>query len=209
MKPEFDDTKVALIDLDGTVADFEKALRDKLAELASPHDFKELGSIDEWTIGNEPYPDWLGARISLIKKQDGFWENLPPIPTGMGVYNLLGRMGYQRMVLTQGPRSTETAWTEKKRWCSQYLPTAGVTITQDKSLFYGKVLFDDYPPYIRGWLKYRPRGKVLMLEATHNKGFQHPNLFSIKRYEGPSDGDKAAKQLKQIEKFLNQPVGGL
>jgi hypothetical protein len=59
------------------------------------------------------------------------------------------------------------------------LPDAQVTITQDKGLVYGKVLFDDWPGYITRWLEWRPRGLVLMLDHSWNQGFQHDNVIRI------------------------------
>jgi hypothetical protein len=64
-------------------------------------------------------------------------------------------------------------------------------------LVYGKVLYDDFPPYILRWLEWRPRGKVLMLDAQHNRDFTHPNVFRCTR-------DPIAAQRGAILDFLGE-----
>jgi len=61
-----------------------------------------------------------------------------------------------------------------------------VTLTEDKGLVYGKVLVDDWPPYIERWLTWRPRGLVIMPARRWNATFTHPQVL---RYEfGRNDG---------------------
>ena len=69
---------------------------------------------------------------------------------------------------------------------------AQVTITEDKGLVYGKVLFDDWPNYITRWLKWRKRGLVLMLDHPWNQSFFHPNVIRIK---GPEDFPRVEEAL--------------
>lgn len=66
-------------------------------------------------------------------------------------------------------------------------------ITRDKSGEYGKVLVDDYPDYIEGWFKWRPRGLVIMPASSSNSEYTHPNLI---RYDGSNlEHVKVALQL--------------
>lgn len=175
--------KVALIDLDGSTADYDRAMREQLLKIRSP---------DEPVINPEDdlydnTPPWLEERIDLIKRQPGFWRTLPPIAVGLEICHLLEELSYRLMVLTKGPKNTTSAWTEKVEWCALHLPDAGVTIVRDsdpkksKALTYGKVLYDDYPPYILHWLARRPRGRVIMLDAPHNKNFIHPQVLRVHR----------------------------
>lgn len=176
---EIEHDNVALIDIDGTLADYDGRMRSELQKIMGP-----MERLPESLHGTGD--DWFEARMDLIKRQTGFWRNLPLIPAGYEVYELLGSLGYQRMILTKGPRNTTHAWTEKVEWCAQHVPSAGITITRHgddvdvhKGLVYGKVLFDDFPSYVEQWLRHRPRGKVLMLEHPHNKDFDHPNVFKV------------------------------
>lgn len=170
--------KIALIDLDGTLVDYDLAMRTQLQLLAAPG---EVLAEDIYEDKNNS--EHIANRMSLIKRTPGFWRSLPRIDTGMLVYDLLGQLGYRRMILTKGPKRTTAAWTEKMDWCRQNVLDADVTITQDKGLVYGKVLFDDYPPYIARWLEWRPRGKVIMLDTVYNKGAYEgdPRVLRIRR----------------------------
>jgi len=190
--------KIALIDLDGTLADYDGAMKLGLAKMQSPFEYAHTG---ERVQLYDDTPEWLEARMKLIKNQPGFWRTLPQIPMGMLVYALLGELGYRRMILTKGPRNTTAAWTEKVDWCRVNVPDADITVTHDKGLVYGKVLFDDYPPYITRWLEWRPRGHVLMLATPYNQGFAHPNVLRI----DPSHFGETTRM--QVYAFLDSVVG--
>lgn len=38
---------------------------------------------------------------------------------------------------------------------------------------------DDYPPYVKKWLKHRPRGRVLMLATPYNQDYRHDQVLRI------------------------------
>ncbi len=164
--------------MDGTIADFDGAMQAGLAALRSPHE-PEPDLVDGWKEGLP----WLAARRQLIKNQVGFWRNLPVIEDGMLTLRLIERLGFETHILTKGPYKTTSAWTEKVEWCRHYLPETPVTVTEDKGLVYGRVLFDDWPSYIQRWLEWRPRGLVLMLDQPWNQGFEHPNVFRVKQLQ--------------------------
>jgi 5'-nucleotidase len=181
-----DKDNVALIDLDGTLADYERVMREALVKTMSPAD--KFAKLDEFVLNGNIFnhEPWLDERMLLIKGQPGFWRNLPVIDAGMRVYTILGELGFRRMVLTKGPRRTTAAWTEKVEWCHKHIPGVGISIVCEdeekgphKGLMYGTLLFDDYPPYVEQWLKWRPRGKVLMLDNPHNRSFKHPQVFRV------------------------------
>ena len=205
---EIEEDNVALIDMDGTVADFDASVREGMIAMASHADITLYGEVDTW----DTHPDvdgWMKARIDFIKRKAGFWENLPVIHTGMDVVMLLRRIGYRLMVASKAPNLNEAAWTEKFRWCHKHMPGQQVTLTHDKSLMYGKILFDDWPPYIIAWLKHRPRSHVLMMDTPHNQGFEHPHVMRLFRYDHPAKDveGKGSGQLKAIEDFLAKPLG--
>jgi 5'-nucleotidase len=85
------------------------------------------------------------------------------------------------------------AWKEKLEWCREHLDEkTPVTITENKSLTYGRLLFDDWPEYYRPWLKQRPRGLVVALEHPWNKDETHPRVV---RYDG-SNLDEIRKAVQ-------------
>jgi 5'(3')-deoxyribonucleotidase len=171
--------QVALIDLDGTVADYDGEMDRHLRDLKAPDEPHFTG----W----DNVPKHIEARRNLIKRQPGFWQTLPRLELGFHVVEELRALGFMLHVLTKGPKYTTGAWTEKANWCREHLPDAFVTVTQDKSLVYGRVLVDDYAPYFEKWLTVRPRGLVVCVAHDWNGEYSkdgvkaHPNIF---RYNG-------------------------
>jgi len=171
---------IALIDLDGTVADCEGALQEQQALLRSPD---EPSFQDRYNGGGEE-PSYIEARRKLIQRQPGFWLNLAPIPLGFEIVKVLRAQGFGLHVLTKGPKDNSPAWGEKLTWARGHLPDATVTVTGDKSLVYGRVLVDDYPYYFEKWLKARPRGLAVCVAQPWNIKYannSHPNVL---RYDG-------------------------
>src|SRR5690349_10958846 len=125
---------LALLDLDGTVADFDGAMRRELAKLRAPG---EDAALDESKYEDLPH---MSARRRLIKNQPGFWRNLEPLALGMTIARLLKEEGCRLHVLTKGPKHAPNAWTEKFEWCQEHLPNTAVTVSHDKSMVYGKIL---------------------------------------------------------------------
>ena len=173
------DKPIALFDLDGSLADYESALTQDLIDIASP---------DEPPPEIYNPPPYLKKRIDLIRQVPGWWRTLDLLDAGFGVFEAATDLGFDTRVLTKGPQSCVNAWTEKLEWCQDYLPDdTQVTITRDKSSVYGRVLVEDYVPFLKGWLNQRPRGLGILLENEHNKGFKHPRVFVF-------DGSMAKEQ---------------
>ena len=165
---------VLLLDMDGTVADYERAMLDGLNALRAP------GEPPAKLEG--PHPPHIVERMQLIKSQPGWWRALRPRKLGFDVYHEARKLGFIVHVLTRGPWSTPSAWTEKVQWCREHFgEDVGVTITEDKGLVYGRVLVDDHPDYCAQWLRWRPRGLVVMPATKANAGVQHPQII---RYDG-------------------------
>jgi 5'(3')-deoxyribonucleotidase len=164
--------KVALVDMDGTLVDYAGQLEKDLKGLRGP---EEPNYEINW---NEKLPDHIWNRIKLIKKSKDWWYNLPNLSDGFKLLDTAIEIGYEIHVLTKGPKETKTAWTQKVRWCEDNLPEdTNVTITHDKSLVYGRILIDDYPGYVEGWLRYRPRSLVVMPLRPWNKDYKHSNVI--------------------------------
>lgn len=161
---------VALLDLDGTLADYNSAMLRDLNAIRSPGEPEE-------TIPHSSDVPYMRARAKLIRSQLGWWLNLKPIKSGFDIVELLKKYKFDLHVLTKAPHSVDSAWTEKVIWCKTHLPNIDITITQKKGLVYGAILFDDWPPYITEWLKYRPRGLVIMPEQRWNKDFEHQQVI--------------------------------
>lgn len=163
---------VALVDMDGTLVDFDGAMRRDLTAMLGPneeplleHEHENLKHI--WT------------RRDFIKRRPDWWFNLEKIPRGFAVLDMLREVGFKLTILTRGPKNNAQAWAEKVKWCRLHVPDANITITHDKSQYYGRVLVDDWPDYVRPWLRHRERGLVIMPSHKYNQDFSHPQVIRL------------------------------
>jgi 5'-nucleotidase len=171
-----DYNRVALFDLDGSLADYDLAMRRDLLSLRAPDE-------PPITVGTnlheleDRYPH-IKERMDLIKSKPGWWLTLPRIEMGFVIVSLAREMGYGLNVLTKAPRNHTKAWTEKVEWCKGQpeLATADIHLTMNKGLVYGTFLYDDYPVYMDLWLANRPRGLGIMLATPDNAAYKHPNV---------------------------------
>lgn len=179
MEEETED-KTADVDLDGTVADYDRRMQEELFKLMSPGE-KVPPDRSQADYDDAPH---MKARRLLIKSQPGFWRNLPRIELGFQVVEVLREIGFRINVLTKGPsaKSVLRAWTEKAEWAAEHMPYASVTITQHKHFHYSRVLFDDWPDYWMPWLKVRPRGLVISVAQPWNVHI--PPSANFIRYDG-------------------------
>jgi 5'-nucleotidase len=192
--------KIALIDLDGTIADYDNEMRLQMAFLRAPGEpeYPHRPTYDDGEV-----PSYITARRKVIQRQIGFWRNLKPLALGFEVIEELRKLQFQLHVLTKGPRSTSNAWSEKLDWCKEHLPDALVTVTGDKSLVYGRVLVDDFPPYIEKWLSVRPRGLVVSIahpwNADYAKGGSKENQ-NVLRYDGTNRAELISRLTSAFER---------
>ncbi|KKM17262.1 hypothetical protein LCGC14_1677460 [marine sediment metagenome] len=187
--------EIALVDMDGTLCDYESALNAKMKEV--------LGDdVCTW----DPKYDKLR---DLIKAQPGFWRDLEPIAFGMEVFTALQDVGFEIHILTKGPYRTTISWAEKVEWCRRWVPGTPVTITENKGMVYGKVLFDDYPDYCEAWMKWRPRGLVIMPAYDHNKEFAENHSNQVLRCTA-ADMDKIKDTISlAYDRVPNGPLSYL
>lgn len=187
---------IALFDLDGVLADYYKGITNAFTKIAGPNDIPYKDFDPEM-------PDYMKERIRLIRNQPGWWRNLEPYQLGFDILNIAIELGYRIKILTKAPDSSPNAWTEKKEWTKQHVrplfPDLSVTITEDKSGEYGKVLVDDSPEYAKGWLQFRSRGLVIMPTYGYNLSFTHPQVV---KYGGSNLEE--IKRVMAIAKFRKE-----
>lgn len=168
------DRPIALFDMDGTLFDYDGKLREDLLLIAGPGENLPEDLFD--------LPDYLDRRVELIKRQPGWWRNLPILDTGLKVLRAAQEIGFSCQILTKGPRHNPIAWAEKIECIEQRFPDLDCDIVgKNKDNTYGRVLCDDYPKFVEGWLKHRPRGLAILPAAKCNEDFQHPNAI---RFDG-------------------------
>lgn len=172
--------RIALYDMDGTLADYNSSMKDKLTTMLSPADFHTYGSAA--VVLGDAEPTWMKARRNAISRDPEFWRNLPRCKLGFDLWNVTKDIGFTHMIATKGPRSASAAWIGKVEWVNRELgENVPITVTTDKSLLYGRVLVDDWPEYMLAWIRNRPRGLGVMPAQEWNKDFRHPQVI---RYDG-------------------------
>lgn len=183
---------IALIDMDGTLCDYDGSMTAAMKLIAAPSD------VLHW---HDDAPVYMIERKRLIQSLPGFWRGLSPLLTGVSILAALQDLEFKINVLTKGPSNRSiNAWSEKVEWCRRYLPGIPVTITEDKGLVYGKVLVDDWPDYIRAWLAWRPRGQVFMPDQPWNQKFEHPQVQRVRC--SPEDLDAVRVRLIEIRESM-------
>ena len=165
--PPLDAGHIALFDMDETLVDFQGPLRERLLMTQGP---EEVFPSNLWDM-----PDHWYQRAQSIKKEPGFWRNLPRLQWGWDVLDVCQEIGYDIHILTKGPTTGAQAWAEKVEWIRENLPQATLHITDDKRIAYGRVFVDDYWPFMELWLRHRPRG----LGIVNYESSKHENLVSI------------------------------
>ena len=185
--PKMTTDNIGLFDLDGSLADYDKAALEGLAALKSPD---EPAIEDVREAHDIPH---IKARIDLISRQPNWFLNLEPIPMGFQVLHLAKEIGFQIHVLTQGPKTKPLAWKEKVEWCQKHLGAEiDIHITRNKGMVYGKFLYDDFSEYMERWLEHRPRGLGIMPVNRANQDFRHPQVV---RWDG-TNLEEVAERLR-------------
>lgn len=166
MKPD----DIALLDMDGTVCKWHEQLEKDLNDV--------LGDARK-TLP----PETVTKIEHLIRSKPGWYLNLEPIPLGIKLAEMLHVIGFTVMVATKATPKATNAWSEKAAWCQKYLPFAKVTVSEDKTLMYGKILVDDYQKFADPWLLRRKRGYVILPDQPWNQGYEHPRVKRVKTIE--------------------------
>ena len=168
---------IALVDMDGTLCDYASAMYRDMLALASPEEREKISNMLTLDVEAAYNTGYLKARMDLIKRQPEWWYNLEKLPQGFKVVNMLRTLGFKLTVLTRGPRKLSAAWEQKHRWCLQNLPDADISIVSNKASHYGRVLVDDWIPYVDPWLTHRKNGTVIMPAQPWNEGYSHPQVI--------------------------------
>ena len=180
---------IALFDMDGTLCNYEKGLKDALNFIKSPEEPEFHGHLRDDTS------EFLKRRADLIRADSSWWENLERFQLGWDVLRIAQDLEYEIMILTQGPRKNPESWSGKKKWIDKHLGSdTKITITRDKGIVYGKVLVDDYPKYAERWLSWRDRGLVIMPANEENKGYEHSQVII---YDG-SNLNRVEKAMRAV-----------
>lgn len=186
-----------LVDMDGTIAAFNEAMEEALKGLLAPGEEPRLTAEDEENFA------YMKARRRLVKSQPGWWLNLKPIERGFRIVAMMEELNFKISVLTRGPKPHPLAWAEKVQWVQKYLPGRRTIVMDDeKALVYGRVLMDDWIPYIEPWLKVRKRGLVILPDQPWNAGFEHERVV---RHTGLNDDEVRARLIEAKVRVKSDP----
>lgn len=182
------DDSIALFDMDGSLADYDAAMRRDLRALSATCEPEILDTDNLHALEDERH---IEARMRLIKSGVGWWGSLPRIEAGFQVVQVARAAGFDINILTKGPSGHAIAWKEKLEWCKAQpeLADADIHMTMDKGLVYGRLLYDDYPVYMSRWLANRPNGLGIMPATSYNADFAHPNVV---KWDGSNIDEVAA-----------------
>ena len=190
-----DQADIALIDLDGTLADYDKAMYKSLlaihSEYEPPLDVEHMHDL----------PPAYDARRDLIKRVPGWWLDLEQFKLGFDVLDEVHALGFELHILTKGPRRVSQGWKEKVEWCNENIQyEVQIAIVSMKEYTYGKLLVDDFPPYCNAWLHRRPRGYVIAPAHSYNTldKFDESVRARVLRYDG-TNLEEVRALLKQIK----------
>lgn len=196
------DRRVGLFDMDGTLANYEKAMRswlDLMKESSEPH--YEVHARE---------PSYFYERHRVIRRQPGFWRNLEKIDVGFEVLRIAQEVGFRNIhACTRGPSDCPSAWSEKFEWIQKHkesglLPNSmKITVTEDKGTVYGRFLCDDHIPFLNRWLEHRKRGlAILVLPVPRKIDFDslHPNIVCF-------DGSQVNELKSKLEQAFVRKSG--
>jgi 5'-nucleotidase len=198
--------RLALFDMDGTLFGYTEAMRDSLLAVVPP-DKRPLIESCDGNFHDFESEDWLKNLMDLIKLQPGWWIDLPKHQPGWDVYRLAESIGFCSKILTKGPRSKSRAWAEKVECIWKHFdgpensPPIDI-VTKDKMNSYGRVLVEDFIPYLEPWLEKRKRGLGILIDHPYNRGWEHPNCV---RYTGDNIDEVREALLKAFHREPKQP----
>ncbi len=186
---------IALFDMDGTLFDYVGSLKKELRKIESPQE-------PDVPLRFEGNPGYVQNRIDLITESESFWSDMPKLQLGWDILQIAEELEYYIHILTQGPRSKPAAWSGKKKCIDKHFgEDFSITLTRDKGLVYGTVLVEDYPKYIKRWLKWRKRGLVIMPANEFNGSLRHPQVI---RYDGGNLKDVREAMRKRKQEVLEK-----
>lgn len=180
---------VVFVDLDNTLVNY---LHHKASTLKRAFPEDSLASLLDMCVAPDDLPSKYQAVHAFASRAPGWWRGIPDLP---GKDNILSAVasatesltGESIHVLTKASMNKPLCWSEKVEWFntnvrSEY-PESKITISTDKSLLRGDVLFDDWPGYYEPWLEANPCGTVFCPEWPWNNSSEDPRVIKYDPFD--------------------------
>jgi 5'(3')-deoxyribonucleotidase len=151
--------KIALIDVDGVLANIHGSLAEQM----------DCSFVHTW---NSPQnSDEANNQLNHIKSRQSFWEEVPRIQTGFEIVSLVKSHGYEVHFVSGIPKCGGRALVGKLNWINRAFPGYPFHLTQDRSILKAHLLVDDGPDFVKPFMQKNPGTKVLMPQWDYNQEF--------------------------------------
>lgn len=194
-----------IVDMDEVLAQFVNKVLRRWNALSGRDYVRE--DITSWRMEEVLGVDALGRSAEgLIDEwlaEDGFFEDLEPMPGAIAGFNYLRDSGYDVVVATSIPEVAVHSYTGKRRWMRRHFPTFSmknfIAISR-KGLLDGDVLIDDGSHNIKDWAESGKKMKPLVFDAPWNRDIRPDQAIRV------ADWDDVVKQFEWW-KYLDEKVG--
>jgi len=159
---------IILVDMDNTLADFDKGLLENWQRLYPNEYFVPLEERREFHP-HKDYPEHLQDKIYALCHSKGFIRNLPPMPGGVAAVKEMLSKGHDVRFCTSHLFEYDYCILEKYQWIEEYFGAPFVDriiLTRDKTLIRGDLLIDDKPEIV-GIVK--PSWEHIVYDRPHNR----------------------------------------
>jgi 5'-nucleotidase len=159
---------IILVDMDNTLAEFDKALLTSWQKLYPDEYFVPLEERRTFHP-HKDYPEHLQDKVQAICHTEGFIRSLPPAPGGIEAVNAMIAEGHNVRFCTSHLSEYDHCVLEKYQWIEAYFGAPEVDriiLTRDKTLIRGDLLIDD-KPVINGAVT--PTWEHILYDRPHNR----------------------------------------
>ena len=162
-----------VVDMDEVMAQFVAKVLRRWNALSGKNFTRD--DITSWRMEEVLGADHLGRTAEgLIDEwlaEDGFFEDLDPVPGAIEAVNKMRAHGYDVVFATSIPEVAVHSYTGKRRWLRKHFPHMSMKdmiAVSRKELIDGDILIDDGAHNIEDWVKARKEGAVIF-DAPWNR----------------------------------------
>jgi 5'(3')-deoxyribonucleotidase len=175
---KFEDRPIALIDMDGPLADFDAEVVNRLS-IRRP-DIPILKTRHNFYISDD-YPEH-SLLLREISDEEGFFESLPLAAYALEGFQRVIDLGYHPRICSKPMRSNPYSKIEKLKWLErEFVPIFGeyvvkeAIITPNKHEQEGVALIDDAPAIPKS--EEALYGEHIVFDMEYNQASEQPRLY--------------------------------